>query len=216
MSLYKDRIDAGNCLADELSEYYEQQNTIILALPRGGVPIAYQLALKLHLPMTVILVRKLGVPGNKEFAMGAITENNTYFLNEKTIRQIGVTPEEIQQTITEETQELQRRIMRYRGGESLPNLKGKNIIVVDDGIATGATVKVVVRYLKTLHPNKIIIAVPVASQESISELSLMVDKIVCPLIPDMFYAVGQWYQSFSQVSEEEVITFLKLVDNKYI
>lgn len=178
-------------------------------MPRGGVPVAYEIALALRLPMTVFLVRKLGVPRHGELAMGAIAEQGVCILNNPLIEQLGITEEQIQFIKNQEQQELERRIQCYRQGQSLASLYGKTIILVDDGIATGSTLKAAILTLNRLKPEKIVLAVPLASKESLEKLAPLVTEIVCLMTPAPFYSVGQWYESFLQTSDEEVIFLLK-------
>jgi len=208
MSYFKDRAEAGQKLAGALSDYKSQENTQILALPRGGIPIAYEIASQLRLPLNVFLVRKLGVPDHEELAMGAIAEENICILNQKLIEQLRINEEQIQKVYEKEKEELKRRLQLYRKNLPLPSLKDKNIILVDDGVATGATLKAVIHALKNFHPANIIIAVPVASKESLLDLSPLVQKIICLIAPENFYGVGSWYESFEQTNDETVIHLL--------
>lgn len=212
---FQNRVEAGQALAALLLDYADNAESIILALPRGGVPIAYQIALKLHLPLNLFLVRKLGVPGHEELAMGALAEENICVLNQDLIKQLAIPNAKIQEVIQQEELELRRRLQLYRHGKKLPSLYQKIIILVDDGIATGATVKAAIEALQTMQPQQIILAVPVASQSSLFELNPLVTKIVCPLLPEPFYGVGQWYQDFSQTSDEEVISLLEKAGIRY-
>lgn len=211
MRIFNDRIDAGQQLSARLSCYKDQTNTIILALPRGGVPVAFEVAKMLHLPMTVFLVRKLGVIGQEELAMGAVAEGGICFRNQELIDQLGITEQKIHFVLNKEKQELNRRLQYYRQGCPLPALKNKTIILIDDGIATGATFKAVIMALKNLKPKKIILAVPVASSDSLQETSLLVDETVCLITPEPFYGVGQWYKYFDQTTDDEVLNLLKAV-----
>lgn len=209
MNFFKDRADAGKQLAEKLLRYQHKDHTLILALPRGGVPVAFEIAKILHAPITVFLVRKLGVPGHEELAMGAIAEGNTYLLNQTLIDQLDIQPWQISLIVEKEKQELSRRLQRYRHGKELPSLKNKTIILVDDGIATGATFKAAIQGLKRLKPKKLIVATPVASKDSLEEIRPLVDEVVCLAVPEPFYGVGQWYEQFDQTTDEEVLHFLK-------
>lgn len=215
MRRLKDRVDAGQELVNALKKYKDQKNTIVLALPRGGVPVGYEIASALHLPMTVFIVRKLGVPGQEEFAMGALAEDGFVVMNEPLINQLGMTDREIQTVVEKETTELNRRVQHYRHGAPLPQLKQKNIILVDDGIATGATVKAAILAIRTLKPARIILAVPVASRESLRTLSELVDEVVCLMTPALFNSVGEWYDVFSQTTDEEVMALLDNVKTAF-
>ena len=206
--LYENRREAGRKLADALAEYAGQDDIIILALPRGGVPVAYEIAGILNAPLDVLLVRKLGVPGHEEFAMGAIAWGNVQIINRDTVQRLGISKEAIQQVIDRENQELHRRNQLYRNGQPLPQVKGHRVIVVDDGLATGATMKAAVSALRKMGANGIIVAVPVASSDSCRELEKMADKVICPHTPEPFYGVGQWYRDFSQTTDQEVENLL--------
>ncbi len=208
MSYYQDRHEAGKVLAKALQEYSEQTNTIILALPRGGVPVAYPVAKKLQLPMDIFLVRKLGVPGHEELAFGALAEDDVCIFNEDVVSELHLSKLQIQKVMQQESQELARRQQYYRQGRHLPSLKHKTVILIDDGIATGASIKAAITALKKFQPAQVIIAIPVASRGSIQGILPLVDKVICPLLPDYFYGVGQWYQSFVQTKDEEVINLL--------
>src|SRR3990167_9484590 len=178
MALFKNRSDAGKQLAKRLLDYQDKSDVLILALPRGGVPVAFEIANMLHVPMTVFLVRKLGVPGHEELAMGALAEDGYAFLNKKFISQLGITQSQINTVLEKEKNELARRLQLYRHGKKLPSLNNKIIILVDDGIATGATVQAAIQVLKLLSPKKIIVATPIASVESATALASQVDDMV--------------------------------------
>ena len=208
MTTFKNRSDAGKQLAVRLHTYQNKPDMLILALPRGGVPVAYEIANTLHAPMTTFLVRKLGVPGHEELAMGAIAEESHLFLNEELILQLGITQSQIDGVLQSEKNELQRRLQLYRHGKKLPPLNNKIVILVDDGIATGATLRVVIQALKSMSSKKIVIATPIASADSIALLAPMVDTIVCLETPEPFYAVGQGYTQFEQVDDDEVVRLL--------
>lgn len=208
MDKYKDRYQAGVILARYLQEYAHQANTVVLALPRGGVPVAYQIAQALSLPLDVFIVRKLGMPGQEELALGAIASGNTLYFNDALISQLKVTQQSLQQLIEKEQAELVRREQLYRGNRAFPSLKNQRIILVDDGIATGATVRAAIKALREHQPKAIILTVPVAAYSTCEEMAPLVDKIVCPLKPKAFHAVGLWYESFSQTSDNEVIELL--------
>lgn len=204
MHNYQDRRDAGKQLAQELSAYANRDDTIVLALARGGVPVAYEVALTLHAPLDVFVVRKIGVPGHKELAMGAIAPQNTLILNENFIKQLGITDEEVGLIIEREHKELIRRELAYRGNKPFPNLKDKTVILVDDGIATGATMHAAIVALQKFHPTAVVCAVPVSSDEAYTLLAPIFTDFICPLIPADFVAVGTWYEHFEQTEDEEV------------
>ncbi|MCW8451460.1 phosphoribosyltransferase [Legionella quinlivanii] len=208
MDKYTDRCQAGRQLATYL-EKYKNSDAIVLGLPRGGVPVACEVAKKLHLPLDMLIVRKLGLPGYKELAMGAIASGGTVFFNEELIKTYKVTSEAIEAVIKSETHELLRREAVYRGKRPYPVLTGKRVILIDDGIATGATLKAAVETIKKQNPSSITIAVPVADPVVSKELEKIVDEVVCPLLPSDIQAVGLWYDDFRQISDKEVLSLLK-------
>lgn len=209
MEKYIDRYEAGIVLAEHLKDYANQEHVIVLALPRGGVPVGYEIATKLSVPLDTFIVRKLGVPGHEELAMGAIASGGTVVFNESLMNQLNIEQKFIDSVLASEQKELVRRELLYRGNRPFPSLLGKTIILVDDGIATGSTMLAAVKALHKHKPASIIIAVPVAARSTCEELKTLVDKIVCPLMPINFYAVGLWYESFPQTSDDEVIELLK-------
>lgn len=209
MEKYKDRHDAGIILAEHLKDYAHQEDVLVLALPRGGVPVGYEIATALSIPLDIFIVRKLGVPGHEELAMGAIASGGTVVFNESLMSQLSIEQQFIDSVLAAEQKELARRELVYRGNRPFPNLLGKTIILVDDGIATGSTMLAAVKALHKQKPASIIIAVPVAARSTCEELKTLVDKMVCPLMPINFYAVGLWYESFPQTSDNEVIELLK-------
>lgn len=215
MEKYLNRQQAGKTLAQELLDYADNPNVLILALPRGGVPIGFEIAKQLHTPLNVFIVRKLGIPGYEELAMGAIASNNIIYLNQNIINQLGINQADLAEVIQKENKELARREAAYRGHQPLHSLQDKIIILVDDGIATGATMAIAIKALRKLKPKNIIVAVPVAEKEISKEISSLVDKLVCPLHPEPFQAVGSWYHYFDQTSDEEVKTLLKKA-NEYL
>lgn len=208
MDKFSDRHEAGKILASLLQAYSKNPNVIILALPRSGVPVASEIAKSLSAPLNVFIVRKLGVPGHEELAMGAIASGNSIIFNEDILNQLNIPETEIQKVIHSEKKELARRESVYRGKKSFPKLIEKIIILVDDGIATGASIKVAIKALKKQKPEKLIVAVPVAAHSTINEISVLVDEVICPLRPLDFYAVGVWYHDFSQTTDEEVFQLL--------
>ncbi len=214
MDKFIDRQEAGRVLANHLMDYNHGENTIILALPRGGVPVAYEIAIQLSLPLDVFIVRKLGVPGHEELAMGAIATGGTTFFNASLIKSLTIAQTAIDKVLAEERKELDRREHLYRGNKSPLKVVNKTIILVDDGIATGATISAAIEALRQQHPAKIIIAVPVAARSTYEELASSVDKVICPLTPTNFYAVGMWYENFPQTSDDEVINLLQKADSR--
>ena len=208
MEKFTDRYEAGAMLATVLSDYANRSDVIVLALPRGGVPVAYKISSALAVPLDVFIVRKLGVPGHEELAMGAIAMGNSVVLNEEIVHQLNISKVTIEGVIQSEQEELKRRELLYRRHRHFPKLTDKNIILVDDGIATGATMRAAIQALRQYKPASIIVAVPVASIEACQEMEKLVDRLVCILKPKNFYAVGQWYQDFSQTSDDEVSALL--------
>lgn len=214
MDKFFDRREAGKVLSEQLMQFEKKSDTIILALPRGGVPVAYEIAKKLSLPLDVFIVRKLGMPGHEELAIGAIATGGIAVFNNEIVQNFNIPKSAIDSVIQLEQQELQRRNSLYRGNRPFPVLVGKTIILVDDGIATGATMRAAIEALHQQKPAKIIIAVPVAAFSTCEEMNRLVDKIICPLRPYQFYAVGIWYENFSQTSDEEVAELLKIANKE--
>lgn len=205
---YKNRRHAGEVLAAKLVSYANRDDVMVFALPRGGVPVAYEIAKTLHAPLDVFIVRKLGVPGRSELAMGAIAMGGAQIFNEEVIRDLNVTQQELEVVTAREQKELARREAVYRRSRPFPQLKDKIVILVDDGIATGATMRVAIRAIQQFAPESIVVAVPVAENSMCENLLLLADEIVCPLRPDQLYSVGQWYDDFSQTEDVEVFELL--------
>jgi len=203
------REDAGRQLAHALSSYAGRDDVVVLGLPRGGVPVAAEVARALGLPLDVMLVRKLGVPGWEELAMGAIASGGVRVLNEFVIRAEGIPPEVIDEVAARELKELHRREVRYRGHTGAPEVGGRTVILVDDGMATGSTIKAAVQALRQQHPAAIVIAVPTTARDARAQLEPMVDGFVALMTPDDFRAVGQWYLDFGQTTDEEVTRILR-------
>ena len=201
---FRDRRDAGRLLAAELSAYAHRPDVIVLALPRGGVPVAYEAARVLGAPLDVFVVRKLGVPGHDELAMGAVASGGVRVLNEAIVKGLHIPDDLIEQVTAREMGELQRRELLYRGGRPPPDLRGRTLILVDDGLATGATMQAAIAALRRRQPAKIVVAVPVAARETCAALRKEADEVICAATPEPFLAVGYWYQDFSQTSDEEV------------
>lgn len=206
---FRDRTEAGQVLASRLTAYARRPGVIVLGLPRGGVPVAFQVATALQVPLDVFMVRKLGVPGQEELAMGAIASGGVRVLNEDILQQLGISQEALDSVTRHEQRELERREARYRNGRPPPDLKGRTVILVDDGLATGSTMRVAAVALRQQKPARIVIAVPVAARETCAELSSYADEIVCVITPQDFYAVGMWYEDFSPVSDEEVLELME-------
>jgi predicted phosphoribosyltransferase len=205
---YRDREDAGRRLATELAPYADRDAVVVLALPRGGVPVAFEVARLLHAPLDVLLVRKLGVPGHPELAMGAIASGGVRVLSHDIISQLVVTPEEVEAATAREGVELDRRDRMYRGDRPATPLAGRTAILVDDGLATGATMEAAIQAVRQSNPARIIVAAPVGAAETCERLRALADEVVCASSPDHFQAVGLWYDRFDQTSDEEVIELL--------
>jgi putative phosphoribosyl transferase len=205
----ENRQEAGRLLAKKLTKWAYNPNVIVLALPRGGVPVGFEIAKILQVPLDLCLVRKLGVPRHQELAMGAIALNQVMVLNEDVIDSMNVTPEMLAKVIQEEQQELQRRDRLYRGDRPFPSLKNKTIILVDDGIATGATLRAGIKVIQQEKPQEIIVAVPVVPLETYHQLGQEIGQIIALLIPEFFYSLSLWYGDFSQTTDTEVRELLE-------
>lgn len=201
---YRDRAHAGRELARYMDVYANRTDTLVLALPRGGVEVAYEVATQIHAPLDVCVVRKLGVPGHDELAMGAIAGDGTYVIDKPLIAFAGISREEFDAVVSREVAELKRREMAYRDGRPIQEVRGKAVIVVDDGLATGATMGVAVESLQRHDPRSVTIAVPVGSTEGCAMLRERVNEVVCPYLPEPFQAVALFYGDFAQVSDDEV------------
>jgi predicted phosphoribosyltransferase len=205
---FRDRTDAGRLLAERLRHYAARGDVVVLGLPRGGIPVAYEVARELGIPLDVFLVRKLGVPGHEEFAFGAIATGGTRVLNKEVIERLGLAPEWIEAIDVKERRELERRERAYRGDDPPPDLAGRTVILVDDGLATGSTMRAAVQAVREDDPAKIVVAVPVADPEVCDALRELADEVVCVVTPRPLRAVGAWYEDFSQTSDEEVSELL--------
>jgi putative phosphoribosyl transferase len=205
---FRNRTEAGKLLASQLTDYANRSDVLVLGLPRGGVPVAYEVAKELDAPLDVCLVRKLGVPGHKELAMGAIAAGGVRVINENVIDWLRISPETINEVAAMEIRELDRRSHIYRGNRPLPKVKNHTIILVDDGIATGATIRAAISTLKKQKPRKLVVAVPVAGLSTCEELQAEVDEVVCILKPEDLYAIGLWYEDFQQTTDAEVCELL--------
>jgi putative phosphoribosyl transferase len=215
MSSYLNRTEAGKILAKHLQAYAERHDVVVLGLPRGGVPVAFEVAKALKALLDVFVVRKLGVPGHEELALGALATGHVVVFNDEVVRDLAISPSAIDEVIVQEEKELQRRLVAYRGTKPLPDLANKIIILVDDGIATGATMRAAIQALRFFSPVAIVAAVPVAAKSACAEIAAIADAMVCPLQPIDFNAVGAWYQQFGQTTDEEVRDCLKLACNKH-
>jgi putative phosphoribosyl transferase len=210
MQKYQNRQEAGQILAQALQRYTNRDDVIVLALPRGGVPVAFEIANALHVPLDVLIVRKIGAPHHTELAMGAIAMGGARVFNQDIIDELNISTAAIQQIISKEQQEIERRNKVYRHNKPFPDLKGKTIILVDDGIATGATMQAAIKTLRQWQPAKIIVAVPVADAGICTAIAndIQVDDFICPLQPEQLFAVGNWYEDFAQTEDEEVTAIL--------
>lgn len=206
--IFRDRAHAGRLLADALVKYANREDVIALGLPRGGVAVASEVAQKLHVPLDVLVVKKLGVPGWEELAMGAIASGGVRVINDRVLRQAGISDDMIDQAASVQLKELRRREKAYRGYEGVPDIEGRTVILVDDGIATGATARAAIEALKLQGAGAIIVAVPAASVEARELLEPMVDEFVALVTPERFRAVSQWYEVFDQTSDAEVTELL--------
>jgi putative phosphoribosyl transferase len=204
-----DRREAGRLLAEELTSYSGHDDVIVLGLPRGGVVVAFEVAKALNAQLDIFLVRKLGVPGHEELAMGAIASGGIQVMNDDVVSGLGLSHAEIASVVAREQIELERREKAYRGGAAPRDLAGKTVILVDDGLATGASMLTAIRSLKSHRPSRIVLAVPTAPSSTCATLRREVDEAICLMTPEPFYAIGQWYVDFSQTSDEEVVALLE-------
>ena len=210
MVVFRDRREAGRALAERLFPYAGNPNVIVLALPRGGVPVGFEIAQALGAPLDVFLVRKLGVPGHEELAMGAIASGDAGFLDREIVRAYRVSDEDVARVTAVERRELARREIAYRGDREPLDLRGRTLILVDDGLATGSSMRAALAALRPLSPGRIIVAVPVAPRSTVRDLEALADEIVSVATPEPFYAVGMFYEDFGQTSDDEVRDLLDL------
>jgi len=213
---FTDRRNAGRVLARKLSAYAGHTDVIVLALPRGGVPVGYEVALALHTPLDIFIVRKLGLPGREELAIGAIASGGIRVLNNDIIRVLNVPEEVINIVARNELQELQRRERDYRGESPAPDVRDRKVILIDDGLATGASMRAAVTGVRAQHPARIIIAIPVAAPETCDAFQFEVDEMVCGMTPEPFYGLSRWYEDFSQTTDEEVRMFLEEANHQLL
>jgi predicted phosphoribosyltransferase len=201
---FQDRSEAGQMLAEKLSKYANRPDVIVLALPRGGVPVGSEVARALNAPLDVFIVRKLGVPGYEELAMGAVATGGVRVLNEPVVHNLSI-PENVIDAVADwETQEIRRRELRYRGDEPPPDVRARTVILVDDGLATGSTMLAALKALRQQQPARIVVAVPTAAPDTCEQMKAEADEAVCAITPEPFYAVGLWYENFAQTTDEEV------------
>jgi predicted phosphoribosyltransferase len=210
--MFQDRTDAGSRLSSRLHQYKGRQDVIVLALPRGGVVIGYAVSRALHVPLDVLIVRKLGFPGQPELAVGAVAETGTVVLNEDIVAGGRVSEDFLKREIDHQKEEIARRVTLYRSGKGLPGLDRTTAILVDDGVATGATIKTAILALKDKRAAKLVVALPVGPPETVGALRQMVDEVICLETPSDFMAVGVHYLDFTQVSDDEVIDLLRKPD----
>jgi predicted phosphoribosyltransferase len=213
MAYFSDRVDAGKRLASALTDF-AGKNAIVLAIPRGGVVVGYEIAKALNLPLDVIIPHKIGAPGNPELAIGAMTEDGTIILDENLVAYVGVPKSYIKEESGRQKQEIERRLKMYRQNEPYPNLKGRDVIVVDDGIATGSTMKAALASVKNRGAKTVTVAVPVGPPSTIKELRRLADRVIFLYTPEYFQAIGQFYTDFNQTTDEEVIQMLKKANKK--
>jgi len=206
--LFGDRRDAGRHLAARLTRYADRDDVIVLALPRGGAPVGFEIAHALHAPLDVFLVRKLGVPGHPELAMGAIASGGVRVVSRALVDELGIADDAIERVAGREAIELQRREQLYRGDRPLPMLENRTVILVDDGLATGSTMEAAIAAVRQLRPARIVAAAPVGARESCGRLAAMADEVVCAEMPEFFHAVGEWYATFDQTTDDEVVDLL--------
>lgn len=206
---FPDRTHAGQMLAERLQQYASRDDVLVLGIPRGGVPVAFEVARALHAPLDVFILRKLGVPWQEELAFGALASGGVRILEAETVDALGLTAEEIEEVAKREEAELQRRERVYRSNRPAPVVQGKVVLLVDDGIATGASMQAAITALRRLKPAKLVVAVPVASATTVKRLRKQVDELVVVDLPEAFYAVGQFYDDFRPTTDEEVVDLLE-------
>jgi putative phosphoribosyl transferase len=208
MERFRNRREAGQALARQLRAYTNDPNTVVLALPRGGVPVGFEIARELGLPLDIFIVRKLGVPRYEELAMGAIASGGARVLNDEVVGRLGISDEEIDAVAAREQMELERREREYRGDVALMEVEGKTVILVDDGLATGSTMRAAIQALRQKNVGSIVVAVPVGAPDSCERIAAEADEVVCAVQPEDFQAVGAWYDDFSQTTDAEVCELL--------
>ncbi len=207
--LFRDRMDAGRILADHLTPHLQGQNALVLALPRGGVPVGFEVAKRFNADLDVFIVRKIGVPGHEELAMGAVASGGLRVLNESIVQELGISPSTVDRATERERREIEHRERLYREGRPALKPTDRTVVLVDDGLATGATMLAATRSLRRQRPQRIIVAVPVASSAACDEFRAHVEEVVCAATPEPFYAVGVWYDDFTQTTDDEVRALLE-------
>jgi putative phosphoribosyl transferase len=205
---YRDRREAGRELARRLKKYAGRNDVVVLALPRGGVPVAFDVADALGAPLDIFLVRKLGTPGHRELAMGAIASGGIRVLNDDVVRWLGISPEQIEAVADQEQRELERRQQAYLAGREPQPLEGRIVILVDDGLATGSTMRAAAQAVRQRNPAQVVVAAPVGAPDTCREMAAVADEVVCARTPEPFSAVGQWYLDFDQTTDEEVMDLM--------
>ena len=207
---FQNRKEAGRILAGKLTRFANHPNVIVLALPRGGVPVGYEVARELNVPLDVLLVRKLGVPNHEELAMGAIASGGTRYLNRAVIESLRIPPEVLEEVERREALELMRREALYRGNRPALNVEGRTVLLVDDGIATGSTMRVAIQVLRSQHAGGIVVATPTAPPQARWELEPLVDEFIAVITPEDFYGVGQFYEDFTQIDDDTVYELVRM------
>jgi putative phosphoribosyl transferase len=210
--MFRNREEAGQLLAATLSDYRDDPSTLILALPRGGVAVGYRLSVELHAPLDVLITRKIGAPGNPEYALGALSETGALFWNQHAVASFSLTQQDLERAAQAVKEEIARRISLYRQGHPLRSVTDRTVILVDDGLATGATFFASIAAIKQLKPRTVIGAIPVGPPDTIREMTHKIDKLVVLLMPEPFYAVGNFYEDFTQVEDRDVLRYLHLAN----
>ena len=214
--MFANREEAGELLARELTAFRDDPHAILLALPRGGVVVAYQLSLALHLPLDVLVTRKIGAPGNPEYALGAVSETGAVYWNPGALSRLSLSERELESAVQAQQKEAARRVALYRKGRAFPDLTDRTVILVDDGLATGATFFASVAAARRHHPRRVIGAIPVGARSSVEEARSLVDQLIVLRVPEPFYAVGNFYRDFEQVEDNEVLEYLNLAGEAFL
>ena len=214
--MFKNREEAGELLAQELIQFRKDPSAILLALPRGGVAVAYQLSLALHLALDVLITRKIGAPGNPEYALGAVSETGAVYWNREALLGLSLTERQLSAAVQAQQKEVTRRVALYRQGRPFPDLNDRTVILVDDGLATGATFFASVATARQGNPRRVIGAIPVGPRSTVEEARKLVDQLIVLRIPDPFYVVGNFYRDFEQVEDREVLQYLNLAEEAFI